>query len=102
MLCEHHPVNCVLNLTQHNTTLSSFHKVIVGINTVEHLAKLRELVISCFLFCFVLFCFKDFIYLFERDRARRAHQHKQGGEGEAGSPVSWEPNMGLDLRTLGS
>ena len=43
-----------------------------------------------------------FIYLTER-----ARKHKQGelqveGEGEANSPLSREPNTGLDLRTLRS
>ena len=47
---------------------------------------------------FLLFFLKYFIYLTERE-------HKQGqqqAEGEAGSPLSREPNMGLDPRTLGS
>ena len=30
------------------------------------------------------------------------HKHKQGEEGEAGFPLSREPNAGLDPRTLGS
>ena len=46
---------------------------------------------------------KDFIYLFESERA---HEHRGGaegeGEGEAGSPLSREPDAGLDPRTLGS
>ena len=40
--------------------------------------------------------FKDFIYLFVRER-----EHKQE-EGEAGFPLSREPDVGLDPRTLGS
>ena len=28
--------------------------------------------------------------------------HKQGEDGEAGSPLSREPHVGLDPRTLGS
>ena len=36
----------------------------------------------------------------------REREHKQGGgveaEGEAGSPLSREPDVGLDPRTLGS
>ena len=48
------------------------------------------------------FFFKDFIYLFDRERG----EHKQGagakGEGEARSPLSREPDMGLDPRTLRS
>jgi len=49
---------------------------------------------------YALFFFKDFIYLSERWR-----EHKQGeqrAEGEAGSPPSKEPDVGLDPRTLGS
>lgn len=42
-----------------------------------------------------------------RDRDReRENEHKWGegaeGEGEAGSPLSREPDVGLDLKTLGS
>ena len=45
-----------------------------------------------------------FIYLTGRERAS---EHKQGeqqseGEGEAGSPLSREPDMELDPRTPGS
>ena len=39
-----------------------------------------------------------FIYLAEREHK----QAEQQGEGEAGSPLSREPHMGLHLRTLGS
>ena len=47
---------------------------------------------------------KDFIYLFDREKECK---HKQGelqeeGEGEAGSPLSREPDMGLDPKTRGS
>ena len=45
------------------------------------------------------FVFKDFIYLFERERA---HKRGSGAEGEADSPLSREPDAGLDPRTLGS
>ena len=31
-----------------------------------------------------------------------AREHKQGGEEETGSPLSREPHVGLDPRTLGS
>ena len=40
-----------------------------------------------------------FIYLRERQRER---EHQQGGEGEADSPLSGEPDAGLDSRTLRS
>jgi len=45
---------------------------------------------------YFLFIFKDFIYLFERAR--------EGGvsEGEADSPLSREPDVGLDPETPGS
>ena len=46
---------------------------------------------------------KDFIYIRQRERER---ENKQGrgpeGEGEADSPLSREPNTGLDSRTLRS
>ena len=46
-----------------------------------------------------------FIYLRERQHEREREQ-EQGeeaeGEGEADSPLSREPNVGLDLRTLSS
>lgn len=47
---------------------------------------------------------KDLLYLFDRERE---HAQVRGaaegeGEGEAGSPLSREPNVGLDPRTLGS
>ena len=42
------------------------------------------------------FFFKDFIYLTERENV------KAGGGAEADSPLSREPDVGLDLRTLGS
>ena len=44
--------------------------------------------------------FKDFICLFERERDSERH-HEQRGEGEADSPLSREPDEGLDRRTLG-
>ena len=45
--------------------------------------------------------FKDFIYLTERDTAREGTQAGGAGEGEEGSPLSRDPNAGLDPRTLG-
>ena len=58
---------------------------------------------------FRIFLLKYLIYLFERVRERERVSasklmHKQGeqqgeGEGEAGSPLSKEPNEGLDPRT---
>ena len=46
--------------------------------------------------------FKDFIDLFVTERERARKQGKWQAEGEAGSPLSREPDEGLDLRTLGS
>jgi len=45
-----------------------------------------------------------FIYLREKERERTLTRAQVGGgaEGEAGSPLSWEPDVGLDPRTLGS
>ena len=45
--------------------------------------------------------FKDFTYLFER---KSTHKLQGGaeGEGKAGFPLSREPDVGLDPRTLGS
>jgi len=40
-----------------------------------------------------------FIYLTERDTAREGTQAGGVGEGEAGFPLSREPNAGLDPRT---
>ena len=48
-------------------------------------------------FYFIIIIFKDFIYLFMRDREREAETQ---AEGEAGSHR--EPYEGLSLRTLGS
>ena len=44
---------------------------------------------------------KDFIYLFDRKIARAGTQAGGVGEGEAGFPLSREPDAGLDPRTLG-
>ena len=47
------------------------------------------------------FFFKDFVYLFDRERytARERTQAGGVGEGEAGFPQSREPDAGLDPRT---
>ena len=47
---------------------------------------------------FVGFFLKDFIYLFARGRDSD-REHKQGGEEEAGSPLSRELDTGLHPRT---
>jgi len=47
----------------------------------------------------LIILFIDFIYLRERERKLES---TSGGEGEAGSPESREPNSGLNSRTLGS
>ena len=43
-----------------------------------------------------------FIYLTERERSRAGGAAEGERVGEAGSPLSREPNVGLDHRTLGS
>ena len=50
------------------------------------------------------FFFKEFIYLFDRERETVRERTQAGGvgEGEAGFPLSREPDAGLDPRTLGS
>jgi len=64
-------------------------------------------------FCLLLFCpcyilretkifLKDFIYLSGRDWERACKPGEQQAGGEAGSPLSREPDDGLDPRTLGS
>jgi len=52
----------------------------------------------------VIFFLKDFIYLFDREReiARAGTQAGGVGEGEAGFPLSRDPNVGFDPRTPGS
>jgi len=52
------------------------------------------------LFLFIYF-FKDFLYLFDREREYKQAERQAEGEGEAGSPLSREPNAGLNPRTLG-
>ena len=43
-----------------------------------------------------------FIYLTERDPVREGTQAGGAGEGEAGFPLSREPDVGLNPRTLSS
>ena len=45
---------------------------------------------------------KDFIYLFDRESERAQAGREAVGEGEAGPPLSREPDAGLNPRTLGS
>jgi len=56
--------------------------------------------VSCLIYLFYFYFFKDFIYSFDREgtQARGVGE----GEGEAGFPQSREPDAGLDPRTLGS
>ena len=42
------------------------------------------------------------IYLFDRERERTQAGGVAEGEGEAGSPMSRDPNSGFQPRTLGS
>ena len=48
------------------------------------------------------FFFKDFIYLFAREREGAQAGRAAEGEGEAGFLLSREPKVRLDPRTLGS
>ena len=62
--------------------------------------------LMCRGFIFILF-FKDFIYLFEIKSMNGStggaeRERKKEGEGEADSPLSREPNEGLNLRILRS
>ena len=59
---------------------------------------LSNLFHSCFL---SLSIFKDFIYLFDRQRSQVGREAGREEE-EAGSPLSREPDAGLDPKTLGS
>ena len=53
------------------------------------------------LFYFIFF--KDFIYLFDRDRdSQQERQHKQGEWERKSRLIAEEPDVGLDPRTLGS
>jgi len=45
--------------------------------------------------------FNIFIYLFDREIEHKWAERQAEGEGEAGSPLSREPDAGLDPRTLG-
>ena len=46
--------------------------------------------------------FKDFYYLFDRQRSQVGREAGREREEEAGSPLSREPDAGLDSRTLRS
>ena len=51
-----------------------------------------------------LFFFKVFIYSFDREREKECTEAGEAveGEGEAGSPLSQEPDVGLNPKTQGS
>ena len=48
---------------------------------------------------FYLFFKRFYLFIYLRESTG---EHEQGGEGEAGSPLSKEPDTGLDSRTLRS
>jgi len=50
-----------------------------------------------FIYFFFIFIFLNVLFIHESQREAAAE-----GEGEAGSPLSREPDAGLDPRTLGS
>ena len=49
-----------------------------------------------------MYFFKDFMYLFDRQRLQVGREAGRERGKEAGSPLSREPDVGLDPRTLGS
>ena len=53
-----------------------------------------------FLNFFIKHIFKDFIYLFERERREHKWCRRGEGEGEVDYLLSREPDAGLDPRTL--
>lgn len=57
---------------------------------------------QAFDFVFFLMFLKDFIYLTQRDTVREGTQAGQVAEGEAGFPLSRDPDVGLDPRIPGS
>jgi len=82
--------NYVTNLSKYNEFTLTWKQLSEGIVSLG-----RE---SYFYF---LNFFKDFFYSFERQReSERAQARGEAqGEGETDSPLSWEPDMGLDPRT---
>ena len=50
----------------------------------------------------LFYFFKDFIYLFDRQSLQLVREAAREREEEAGSPLSREPDVGLDPRTPGS
>ena len=72
-------------------------KVAYGADACQHLAwallTINTQEIARFLFFFKIL----FIYLTERESKAEG-----AGEGEVRSPLSWEPDVGLDPRTLRS
>ena len=55
-----------------------------------------------YIYCSIIFKKIVFAYLTERERTHKQEEGKAEGEGEAGSPLSRGPDVGLDPRTLGS
>lgn len=55
----------------------------------------KKIVELLFLFLSLFFFFQDFIYLREGTRERAQARGGAGGEREAGSLLSWEPDVGL-------
>ena len=53
-------------------------------------------------FCPILFIFFNFIYLFDRERSQVGREAGRERGRKAGSPLSREPDAGLNPRTLGS
>ena len=68
--------------------------------------QLLEMAINESLYIYITECYPSWpddmkrFYLYDREHKQREQQ--RGGGGEAGSPLSREPEAGLDPRTLGS
>ena len=46
--------------------------------------------------------FFKILFIFLTESTHKQGEQQAAGEGEAGSPLNKEPNVGLSLRTLGS
>ena len=75
--------------------LSSNSLTIFSGPLVQFLLKVLYFSDIKFLYIFISFYKKDFIYLFDTEREDKQGEQQAEGEGEAGSPPSKEPNAGL-------
>ena len=63
---------------------------------------LEDFLVQCIYLTLELFFLRFFIYLFVRESEHRQTERQAEAEGEAGSLLSKEPDVGLDPRTPGS